>query len=353
MRLLRNCSLALLLMAAAAPEAFSASYQKTDGTIVDPIIYECCNSSRIPPFTHPYSGVDLAPGVDLQGADLEEADLREADLSDTDLRGANLGGTDLREASLSGADLRGGILGVADFRNANLTNADLRDASLNSTFFNNADLSGANLSGSRSFAVDLIGADLTGATWTSSDIDSVALIGANLSFADLRNSSTFETDASNASFADATLDGSGLSIFAPNANFTNSSLRGVRFFTSLGSRTDLSGADFAGANLTAASFRSSDPIGIPGIEPSQISVLGTDFSQAVLENVVGLGITSGAALYDSETDFTNAWADLDATIPFDPVAAGWTLVPEPSTSTLLLLGLVGLSRVRASGSQPS
>ena len=60
-----------------------------------------------------------------------------------------------------------------------------------------------------------------------------------------------------------------------------------------------------------------------------------DLSNAILANAVGLSSSSGAALYDINTDFTGTG--------FDPVAAGWTLVPEPNTALLLSLGLTGLT----------
>lgn len=307
----------LLVLALPAGSALAASYQRTDGTIVDPILNSEGNSE-----SHPYSGVDLAPGAYLQGSDLGNADLRAADLSNADLRTA--------------------ILGFADLRDADLSGADLRDTNLFFTELGNANLAGANLSGSDNWQGVFSGANFTGAVWVDSGISETSIAGANFSFADLRGFWASESFAPGAIFAHADLDGSNLSINAQNADFTNASLRGVTFFREV-IQADLSGANFSGADLTGVSFESS--FSYSGSVPSAF-VAGTNFSNAVLRNAIGLGETAGAALYDSQTDFTNAWADLEATIPFDPVAAGWTLVPEPGTALLMGFGLAGLAGVR-------
>jgi len=61
----------------------AASYQKTDGTIVDPIMY----TNHSP---HSYSGVNLESRADLTSADLSGAGLNDAELSDANPTGADL-----------------------------------------------------------------------------------------------------------------------------------------------------------------------------------------------------------------------------------------------------------------------
>ena len=46
------------------------------------------------------------------------------------------------------------------------------------------------------------------------------------------------------------------------------------------------------------------------------------------------GNTVASALYDTHTNFTGTG--------FDPVTAGWTFVPEPTTGPMLGSGLLGL-----------
>ena len=81
----------ILLFSATAADA--AWYQKTDGTIVDPIQVFMGGD-------HSYSGNNLESYADLPYADLYYADLTNADLSNAYLTNA-----DLRYADLSNADL--------------------------------------------------------------------------------------------------------------------------------------------------------------------------------------------------------------------------------------------------------
>jgi len=95
-----------LLAAFAASTVDAASYQKTDGTIVDPIQYRGGGD-------HPYSGSDLMPDAYLTNADLIDADLIDANLIGADLTNANLTGADLTGADLTGTTLTDATLAAA------------------------------------------------------------------------------------------------------------------------------------------------------------------------------------------------------------------------------------------------
>jgi len=184
---------ALLLLAAfAASTVDAASYQKTHGTIVDPILLNTPESGP-----HPYSGANLEPEANLTYADLTDADLWLADLTNANLSYAKLSYAFLHDANLTGANLSDAtldhaILWQADLPNADLTGANLRSANLRSANLTGANLTDADLSyaileGADLTGADLSYADLTGAdlTWTSY-ANGANLYGANLSGADLR-----------------------------------------------------------------------------------------------------------------------------------------------------------------------
>jgi len=148
--------------------AEAASYQTTDGFIVDPILTRSGAA-------HPYSGQNLRFYADLTNANLTGADLTDAYLYGANLTNADLTDAWLSFANLAGAHLYNADLTGADLYGANLTNADLTDAHLTDAWLKVADLKGA----------DLTGADLTDAILHSADLTGAYLYGANLTDADL------------------------------------------------------------------------------------------------------------------------------------------------------------------------
>jgi len=257
----------------------AASYQKTDGTIIDPI-RGSGNS------IHPYSGSNLGPDANLTGANLYYADLRYANLSNADLTdailyyailyGADLFGAELYQATLVGATLVDTDLSNANLTDANLSNADLRysdlsNANLYAAWLSDADLSDANLSNVDLRYADLYSANLTSANLTSADLSDQDLTNANLRYTNL-------TDAhlTNANLTRANLH---------NANLTDANLYGA----------DLTNANLFRANLTGADLYSVDLTGAHNVK-----------------------IITGSPYYYGNTLLS---------FGFDAVAQGWTLAP--------------------------
>jgi len=136
----------------------------------------------------------------------------------------------------------------------------------------------------------LSSADLTSTVFKHADLTNAMLDLANLDGADLMGADLTGADLTNASMSN---------VDAQNANFTNAILDGVTFATG-----DVKNATFAGASL-----------------------LGADLS----------GITDA-----SKADFTGALYDASTVLAPGTNTSGMTLVPEPSSAVLMLLGLIGL-----------
>ena len=153
----------------------AASYQKTDGTIVNPL------QSRLPVGgDHPFGGNDLRPSADLRGADLGMAALGQADLAGADMSGAILTDSDLMEADLSGAVLLGAAMDWINMEGVVARDANFSGALFDNSYGAHGDFSGADFTGSDMTTFDLRNADLIGAVLINAIADSVEFNNADL-----------------------------------------------------------------------------------------------------------------------------------------------------------------------------
>ena len=115
---------------------------------------------------------------------------------------------------------------------------------------------------------------------------------------------------------------------APGANLTGASLSDAMLTSA-----DLEGADLSGADLSFTSLEFAD-------------LSGANLSGADLSFAYNLGSVTGSPYYDEFTSYSNAWTGCPecggSAFLFNPVTAGWTLVPEPNTLLLALLGLASV-----------
>jgi len=143
-----------LLVALTTTLVNAASYQKIDGTVIDPI--QATQDGAL--VYSDYSGPNLEPNANLKNVVLPHAFLWHADLTNANLSGADMFSVFLLEANLSYADLSDANLSRAGVGSTNLSYANLTGVDLTQAILGDANLDRANVSG----------ATFTGAEyWTS------------------------------------------------------------------------------------------------------------------------------------------------------------------------------------------
>jgi hypothetical protein len=93
-----------------------------------------------------------------------------------------------------------------------------------------------------------------------------------------------------------------------NADLSYANLGNANLSDAILADANLSDANLSDANLTNAN--------LSGALLDFANLTNADLTGAILANVIGLGSSTGAALYSINTDFTGTG--------FDPVAAGWS-----------------------------
>ena len=321
----------------------TGSYQKIDGTVVDPILDTSGNVLD-------YDGPNLQPSVKtgvvtLTDADLTDADLTGADLTNANLNGANLNGADLTGASLyqvqsgsitgspsslptswklingylmgpgttsiGGANLNGAILTGADLTGADLYYADLTDAVLTDAALTEVNLAGADLNGVRSGGITFTGTTPSLPILGSWKLISGYLIGfgADLTNADLTGADLSDAELGGVRSGGITFTGTAPPLpqtwklingylVGPGADLTNADLTGADLTGVYLSGVDLSGAELTGATMTGVSSGqiTGAPLNLPAgwqLFGGYLIGPGADLSLADLTGVDLAGVKSG------------------------------------------------------------
>jgi len=324
--------------------AQAASYQQTDGTILDPIVNRWGNPIS-------YSGNNLEAGADLNSAILTYAILPYANL-----HGANLTNADLTDANLTGADLTNANLPGADLTGADLTGATLTDATLTAAV---SSLSGLATTGASNAWQKILNPGVN----ASVDITQVNVMLSNTGAPVSVVLKIYDGESDALSVNPYTrFDGLTAVATSPAVSVSTATWDPVSFEFDLSAYTltantysfwlQESGDGFLGGVIVQKQ------VNIGGSDGGSANSWGT-LNHEVLSNanlyyadLSYATFSPGTILYDGQTvaqhgfDAASLQTYLEASSVSAQSASNLTIVPEPASVFLLLTGLVTLARIR-------
>ena len=237
----------------------------------------------------------------------QQADLIGINLSQNDLRGWNFEGKDLTHAALSRSDLSTLLevlngeahFTIANFTDANLTGANLTKSDLGNADFTRATVADAKFAGSHNLTNKQF--------YGTSSYERQSLSGIDLSLLDLTGWNFSSQFLVNASFQDATMAGADFSRAIVNGvAFRGTTAKGFvadqLYGTASYLRSDLSGIDLGGNDLSSWSFAEKN---LSGVMLDHTNLSGVDFAGAALARADLTEAVISGANFDSTRGFTS------------------------------------------------
>jgi len=235
------------------------------------------------------SGLDAAPGSNLDGIDLTDGATVSVDYSNQDWSAGSFIETTFSSHALGGTFLN------TDFSNSVLTSARFDAADLSGAQFTNSDLTGTQYSWATLSGADFTGADLTNADfgsssyrgWAGADVSGAVFTDATLNGASFERIRGFSVSQLNDAFDVRGMDLSHLNLTA--ADFSRVAASG----SSTTYQHDLTGADFSSSTLTTAVFTGSNLTQANLSHSDVTSAVFTDanLTQANLDSVAGFTVS--------------------------------------------------------------
>jgi uncharacterized protein YjbI with pentapeptide repeats len=251
-------------------------------------------------------------GADFSGLNLAGADFSEALMEGVDFSGADLGGANFSQAVLARGNFGGAKLGQAIFSGANLGFSKLGSVQASAADFSGAVLAGADLSKANFSRANLAGCDLMGARLAGANMSGVSAAGAKFIQIDLKATEANavtpdampDVDLTGLQFAGADLTKAiFLQCQMDGADFSGARLGQAIFLTAAGSQVNFSGADLE--NMRVVKDSRLDRSDFTGAKLKKANLRGTDLSGSVF---------AGADLTDADLSETRlARADLRKT----------------------------------------
>ncbi len=169
----------------------AASYERTDGSIVNPILDTSGSILS-------YSGPNLTPGVVLSGENLASADLLDADLQGSDMSNINLSSakmwrSDLRGTNLTSSDLSGVFLFRSDMRGTDMTSAVLPNGDLQEVDLLGATLDSANFQSVKLWSSDMRDTSIRNSDFSGASLGGVDFLGSDLTDTNLAAAKVYQT----------------------------------------------------------------------------------------------------------------------------------------------------------------